>query len=228
MTRPLIGIPASRWLRKRDFDRELDVCGRFYTRAVMDAGGLPWVMPLTTDPAQLDAMLARCDGLMLTGGGDVNPARYKPELREEDRGKAQDVCDERDEMEIFLVRRAWERRVPVLAICRGLQVLNVALGGTLHLHVEGHDRPINRSAVHRLSWRGREHWVNSSHHQALDQVAEGLTVTARADDGIVEAAECHDGRYCVGVQFHPERLWAQQPNRWRWLFAELVEATTRR
>lgn len=228
MHTPVIGIPATRWRRQRDFDNEVDGCGRLYTQAVLDAGGLPWVMPLTRDSATLDAMLAHCDGLMLTGGGDVNPLRYRTEVSEAERRLAQDICDERDAMEIYLCRAAWVRSLPVLAICRGLQVLNVALGGTLVLDVPGHDQPKNRWNAHRLQWRGRTHWVNSSHHQALDRIADGLEVTARADDGVVEAAECHDGRYCVGVQFHPERLVAQRPEEWRWLFREFIEATTRR
>ncbi|MCS7048528.1 MAG: type 1 glutamine amidotransferase [Verrucomicrobiae bacterium] len=228
MHQPVIGIPAGRMRRNWDFDNEVDGCGHLYAQAVLDAGGLPWVMPLTTDPAALDAMLSRCDGLLLTGGGDVNPQRYRPNLTDAERRLAVGICDERDEMEIHLCRAAWQRKLPVLAICRGLQVLNVALGGTLHLHIDGHEQPRNRWNAHRLVWRDRERWVNSSHHQALDKVAPELTVTARADDGIVEAAECRDGRYCVGVQFHPERLVAQRPEEWRWLFREFVDATTRR
>ncbi|HEY3003543.1 MAG TPA: gamma-glutamyl-gamma-aminobutyrate hydrolase family protein [Kribbellaceae bacterium] len=211
--RPRIGLTTylepARW---GIWEREAAILPRAYLDAVVAAGGVPLLLPpLGTDPAVLDVL----DGLVVCGGCDVDPASYGAEAHP----ATADTRPGRDDAETVLVRAALERDLPLLAICRGLQVLNVALGGTLTQHVPdtvGHDghRPspavFGRTAVKLApdSAAGRllgdSATVSCYHHQALDRVAAGLTVTGTAEDGTVEAAEVDGRRFALGVQWHPE------------------------
>ena len=192
-----------------------------------------------------EAALADVDGVLLTGGHDVDPALYG-----EDRHPAmQDAEPGRDELEVSLARQALARNVPLFAICRGIQVLNVAAGGSLVQdipseigHLVPHDvreprdheahpvrvKPGTRLAEaigSELSEHG-ETLVNSRHHQAIAKVAPGLEVTAVAPDGLPEAIEKEDADFCVGVQWHPENFHAS--GRFRGLFEAFVKAAARR
>lgn len=193
-----------------------------YTDAVLAAGGLPMVLPLTDDETTLKALLARADGLLLTGGGDVDPAFFggdaaNPTLKSVNRL--------RDRMEMFLTRRLLdEGRRPVLGICRGCQVMNVAAGGTLVLDVPteigaavNHSDPRQFELVHDVEIVAgtRLHAlvgattirVNSSHHQAVKNLAPRLRVSTRSPrDGVVEAVELEGPQFFLGAQWHPERL----------------------
>jgi putative glutamine amidotransferase len=202
---------------------DLDVYVSEYARAITAAGGLPVHLPQHVDPAEY---AGRLDGLLLSGGTDVDPARY---------GAAAETDGyppepERDEAELGLIDVALTDGIPVLGICRGLQVLNVWAGGTLHQHIPEHARydvpPAERideltiepgTRLHALY--GSRHRVNSLHHQTVDQVAAGWIVTARSADGTIEALEWPD-HDIVAVQWHPELLptAATDP-----LFAWLVE-----
>jgi len=165
------------------------------------------------------ASLASLDGLLLTGGSDINPARYG-----EKNAGSKEVDDQRDELELALLRQALAADIPALAICRGLQVINVACGGTLiqHLTSSGvHRQPPPQNAepgkhpgAHEIGvvadtrlagiiGAGR-HEVNSRHHQAVDRLGQGLVVSATASDGVVEALEIPDAAFAVAVQWHPE------------------------
>lgn len=170
------------------------------------------------------ALYDAADGLLLTGGGDINPARYGeapiPELGF--------VDEERDAAELELARWALEDNKPVLAICRGHQVLNVACGGSLYQdlpaqypdslnHYESRDRGIRGLATHELDVAPGTrlaaaigegaHPVNTHHHQAVKVLGEGLEITGRAEDGVVEAIELKSHSWAVGVQCHPEEMW---------------------
>ncbi|MFI5381972.1 MAG: gamma-glutamyl-gamma-aminobutyrate hydrolase family protein [Tepidisphaerales bacterium] len=149
------------------------------------------------------------DGLLLAGGSDIDPALYGAMRQPETGGPDPD----RDSLEIILLREALERDLPVLAICRGLQLLNVALGGTLVQHIEGHRHseqpdvhPITIACHSRLrSILGADEFVvNSRHHQCVERVASGLVVVARAPDNVVEALELPGKRFVLAVQWHPE------------------------
>lgn len=190
-----------------------NACGisPWYLNSVLYSGANPVLIPITSPKADT-SLLSRFDGLLLPGGGDVEPELY---------GKARDaLCGEadrvRDEYELSAARYFYERDLPVLAICRGIQVLNVALGGTLRQHIENHVQTlprvqpshkviIDKSSPLYFSDTGIEVSVNSFHHQALDDVSDRLKICAKsAPDGIVEGVYSPDRKYCVGVQWHPE------------------------
>lgn len=191
-----------------------------YTDAARAAGLRPFILPVL-EPADADAMLDGMTGLILTGGEDVDPARYgaapHPALGE--------VHPARDAFELALVAAARARRVPTLAICRGVQVANVALGGTLVQDLASqrsdalpHDGAGSRDArVHRVrvtpgsrlarALGAAELPINSFHHQSVDRAADGAAVVATAPDGVVEGLEWRrDDWWMVGVQWHPEEL----------------------
>lgn len=190
-------------------DLELEFYFRDYARRVAEAGGLPVLLSLETDPARI---VERLDGIVLPGGTDVDPARYGAEPAPD----ALDPEPARDAHELALLDAAAAGGVPVLGICRGLQVINVWRGGTLHQHVPEHglfDEPPDR-LQHEVAFTagsalagvyGRSAMVNSLHHQTVDRLGEGLTVTAEAPDGTVEGLECADAPV-VAVQWHPELL----------------------
>jgi putative glutamine amidotransferase len=193
-----------------------------YVVSVRAVGGDPWELDCAADPA--GAVVASCAGLVLPGGIDVDPARYG-----EARHPAVTAVDEaRDEYEIALVRAALAADLPVLAICRGLQVMNVAAGGSL---IQDIPSQIGTPVTHQVSDPkdaiahdvsiaagsrlqelmgsaavGGRLPVNSRHHQAVGRIAQGFVVTSRASDGVIEALERPDARFCVGVQWHPENF----------------------
>jgi putative glutamine amidotransferase len=160
-------------------------------------------------PVEEALALAGLDGLLLAGGSDIDPALYgadpDPKTEVPDRG--------RDRLESALLREALDRDLPVLAICRGLQMLNVVLGGTLVQHIEGHEVPgqpeahaigVARNTRLRSILGVEDYLVNSRHHQCVDRLAEGLVVSATSRDGVIEALELPGKRFVLAVQWHPE------------------------
>jgi putative glutamine amidotransferase len=164
----------------------------------------------TDDGDRLRATLSRFDGLLMLGGGDLDPAAYGANAAPEVRG----VDPRQDAFELAALRTAMDLDLPVLAICRGLQVLNVAYGGSLHQHIEGHKlvhHDVDVEPGTRLAALGvMRPNGHSVHHQSIDRVGSGLVVTARADDGTVEGVELPE-RWIVGVQWHPEDTAAADP-----------------
>lgn len=206
-----------------------------YWQRLRDAGLEPF------DLHDRDASIDGLSGLVLTGGVDVDPGRYGAKRHE----KVRRVDPDRDEFELGLLTKALEADLPVLAICRGHQLLNVCLGGSLLQHIEGglhtadygsegfpsRSHEVTPTAGSRLSdWLGSARpTVNSRHHQALtpESLARGLTVTATSDDGLIEAVESQLHRWAVGVQWHPERNEPEIPGfeaSGRRLFEELARA----
>jgi putative glutamine amidotransferase len=226
------------------FDGRGAFCSFWYTQAIEAAGGVPVILPLTRDSGLLEHFLRTCDGLLLTGGGDVSEKFYSRRLTDAERATIRGTDELRDEMEIYLVREALDADLPMLGICRGMQVMNVAADGTLvpDIKLRKPDALLHRHAqpdafAHTVEWEaGRRlagilgsgcESVNSTHHQALDRIAPGFDVVARAPDGIVEAIENPAARFACGVEFHPERLLRVAPQFLR-LFEALVEAARKR
>jgi putative glutamine amidotransferase len=238
--RPLIGItpgfagPSP----SRDFARTSHVyyCDTQYTRCITETGGIPVLLTHLEDAQELEQTLDRVEGILLTGGEDVNPLNYAdvsqfPQFP---------VAEERDRFEFDLVKATLKSGKPLLAICRGHQVLNVALGGSLiqdipvatgsFHHVQGTPPPgtahdvelVEGSRLARLYGLSRIR-VNSYHHQAIKQVAPSLTVVGLSEEGIIEAVESSSHVFAVGVQWHPERL-AHAGSLHRRLFEAFVTA----
>ena len=184
--------------------------GRFYCDAIVRAGGVPLILPPITDlVSRLDETLDGVDGVVLHGGVDIDPSRYGQRVTSD---HVYGVDPGLDAVEFAVTKAAIDRDLPVLAICRGFQVLNVVLGGTLIQHLEaGNHRDVfhavdvtNDSRVLRAMSTSRPRACHSFHHQAIDRLGSNLTVTATSDDGIIEAVEHTDRRWVVGVQWHPE------------------------
>ncbi len=224
-TRPRGTGDVSGWI-----DTDAAVMQMLYVEAIWRAGCNESMLAprhLTHDDA-LD-VLSRVDGLVLVGGGDVDPARYGQDRHPEVYG----VSEASDALELTLARAAVELQLPTLAICRGMQVLNIAMGGTLQQHLDPSDGwdPHRLGECHsvqvvqgsRLAKMGAQFdaaW--SYHHQAIDSLGAGLTVTAKADDGCVEAIEVEaNNSWIVGVQWHPERT-ASGDTQQQWLFDSLA------
>lgn len=213
-----------------------------YTEAISAAGGVPLLIPLGLTEAALLTVLDRVDGVLLPGGGDIEPEFYHGRSHLSLWG----VDAERDRTELILAREAVRQQKPILAICRGIQVLNVALGGTLWEDIGSmvpnaleHDinngKPRNhlshpvqiRPDSHLAQIMGKtECKVNSIHHQAIRDLAPELMVTAHAPDNVIEGAEIPDHPFAVAVQWHPENLISDDPAMLA-LFRALVKAAAR-
>jgi putative glutamine amidotransferase len=231
---PLIAVTASLAAVE---GRERVQVNSSYVKAIVQAGGVPLLLPAQIGREAIRALLPRVDGLLLTGGGDVDPERYGERPAGTKMGT---VLAARDKMEIEAARQALDGGLPILAICRGMQVLNVALGGTLYqdipadfaVHVE-HGTAEARHAIRveassrlaRLLGEG-EIEVNSRHHQAVKAPGKGLCAVAWTDDGIVEGVELPGDRFVVGVEWHPEDMLEEKAT--LGLFAGFVAACARR
>ncbi|WP_405981501.1 gamma-glutamyl-gamma-aminobutyrate hydrolase family protein [Streptomyces sp. NBC_00158] len=212
MPRPLIGITTyvEESTRYNVWDLPTSLVPSGYYELVQAAGGAAVLLP-PDEPERAAEVLSRLDGLIVSGGPDVDPATYGA-ARDPRTGPPARV---RDEWELALLAAALNSDLPVLGICRGMQALNVALGGTLIQHIDGHVHtpgvtswhPVNPVAGTRYAELVPEKAeVPTYHHQAVDVVGRGLVVSAYADDGTVEAIEDPDrSRYVLGVQWHPER-----------------------
>jgi putative glutamine amidotransferase len=230
VSRPLIGITT--------YHRETAGRSRFalpsaYVDALREAHG--HAVLLTPGEAEPDALLERLDGLVLSGGGDLDPSSYGSDVH----ARTYAVSPERDAFELGLLRGALERGLPTLAICRGMQILNVALGGNLHVHLpdvvgetishrasqtEAAAHPVRLASGSRLAERlgsAEVSSVPSWHHQALDRLGAGLRPVAWAPDDVIEAVELDRETQLVAVQWHPELAGAAPAG--RGLFEALVK-----
>lgn len=237
MSTPLIGVSTGRILDP-NIQRDQVAAPSSYLRAVMAAGGIPLLIPPRLSREQLDQTLARLDGLVLIGGGDLDPALFDGPSHP----RVYDIDPERDFLDLTLARLAAGRGLPFLGICRGIQVVNVALGGTLYTDIGdqfpgalrhdwypniprghlAHDVRLDGSSRLAAVLGGDAFRVNSLHHQGLKDPAPGLRVTAWAPDGLIEAVELPDHPFGLAVQWHPEWLQSHAPQ--RALFSALISA----
>jgi len=233
--RPLIGITGCR--SDNRYGQPMTELTEAYSRAIVEAGAIPLLVPPFLDRAAPGDLFARLDGILFSGGGDIEPKHYGMEYA----GRLIEVDAARDQLELDLLRMAATAHKPFLGICRGCQLLNVGFGGSLYPDLQTnpasgitHDLPGDERAVlvHQVAITAGSRLaaileqptmgVNSHHHQGLRAIAPGLHVSARATDGLVEAVELPDHPFGLAVQWHPEWLTGQ---RWtRALFRSFVEA----
>ena len=211
-----------------------------YVDAVVRAGGVPLIIPFTTNKEVIISQAQLIDGLILSGGHDINPYNYGQEPSQ----KIGEIFPERDIYEMILLEESKKRDIPILGICRGFQLINVAAGGTLYQdlslipgNILKHNQVSNPTLkTHKIEIKknsfissifGKETMVNSFHHQAIDKVANDFIVVARASDGVVEAIEHKTYKFLVAVQWHPEML-AVECEKARELFVRFIEEAKNR
>lgn len=236
MTVPIIGVTMTRMQSQHGYP--LHMVTEAYIRAITASGGCPVLIPLGQPEENLTRIFSMVDGILFTGGGDVQPELYHSLPHP----LVEDIDSERDQIEIFLVNEAVNKNLPFLGICRGIQVINVALGGTLYEDVLDqrpesmrHDyfpemprqylaHEVRLESGSRLAYIIGQTTapVNSLHHQGIKQLAPGLQASAFATDGLIEACELPDHRFGLAVQWHPEWLNAEpnMPN----IFKHFIEA----
>ena len=246
MSRPIIGVPTQ---TLEEIPGELPRCwvmSQQYVRVLVQAGAVPWIIPLLQgDAATLRAIYERLDGIFLPGGVDLHPSTY----REAPGPLCGRTDPDRDEIELTLTRWAMEDKKPLLAVCRGVQVVNVAAGGTVHQDLAAelpgsikhdyfpsqgpyardllvHDVRIAEGTKLGRLLQTSSIRVNSMHHQGIKRVAESLRPNAFAPDGLIEGLESPNGHFLLGVQWHPESLVERDPSMRR-LFAAFVDEAGR-
>lgn len=242
--KPLIGI-TSGTIYNAEFPFYPFTYGQMHTyvEAIAIAGGTPIIIPIGTSSRDIKDILQRLDGVLFSGGNDISPGLYGEEPKYiEDRG----VDERRDKFESELMRQTFAAHKPILAICRGMQLLNVVRGGTLYQDISAQVRTANkhegrlinedfRHLAHKLTLVPKSKLAgvlgattigaNTHHHQAVHKVGSGLTINARAEDGIIEGVEDTSEKFVIGVQSHPESLVAGGESEWRSLFDAFVTAT---
>ncbi|MBV9852805.1 MAG: gamma-glutamyl-gamma-aminobutyrate hydrolase family protein [Armatimonadetes bacterium] len=243
--KPVIIITAGRQNRAAARGEMQDVfsgCPLEYVDAVLRSGAAPLILPRYFDAAAIDAAVGTADGVLLTGGGDILALAYGEESHPASR--YQDPV--RDRMELEVLRRAAVRELPILGVCRGLQILNVFWGGTLYQDIPSQVNGALQHYTHGVApmagqtvevepetllarlWGTGAAAINSYHHQAIKDLGEGLRVNCRARDGVIEGVEAADGRPVLAVQFHPEELAgedARHQGLFDWLAQEAVART---
>lgn len=234
---PIIGIPCRADVRVKT-NRPMYYSNKSYVQAIEDAGGVPMLIPIMKESRSLAALLPHIDGLLLPGGIDIHPNNYQedvhPTLRETD--------SRLDELELALVDWAMQQDIPTLGICRGLQMINVALGGTLYqdlateytesLHHANWNLPPSK-IVHSVQIESgslmeevlgvQEVAVNSLHHQGIKVPGKGIVISGRSKDNVVELIEVPQQSFMIGVQCHPEELYIEQTV-WNRLFKAFIDA----
>jgi putative glutamine amidotransferase len=235
--RPLIGI-ASHADFRQESGRPIYCNNRTYSHAIEQAGGIPILIPFFQDMTALETLLARLDGILLSGGVDIHPERYS----EEPHPRLRKTSHELDEFELTLAHMALQEDMPVLGVCRGMQLLNVALGGTLYQDIDSlypesvdhcrqdlprntliHDVFVEAGSRMEKVLGSRRVGVNSLHHQAIKMPGKGVHISGRAEDGIAELMEVPSYSFVLATQCHPEEIYMKE-NAYANLFSAFVQA----
>lgn len=240
---PVIGISATLLMIESGcfMGRERAAVGHDYVRAVQQVGGVPLILPIVNEQHLILQQVEMMDGLLLSGGYDVSPLYYG----EEPKPGLEAICPERDAYEIELVRIAQHLKKPIFGICRGLQLLNVALGGTLYQDIGLSVRSaiqhsskakfdeathsvsiVKDSLLHQIMGETTL-LTNSFHHQGIKDLAPNLRINAQAKDGVIEGIESTKDDFILAVQWHPETMLEKHPNMLN-LFQAFLEAAKRR
>ncbi len=217
---PLIGLTGGTDCNKTG--SILCQVGQAYVTAIQKAGGMPLLIPTGENSGSLQPLIERLDGILLTGGGDIDPTRFHGQPHP----KVYGISPERDALELSLIEEGLSAGKPLLAICRGIQVLNVAFGGSLHTHIEGqvknslkhdwfpdyprdklaHSISLKKGSILQSIFNQESIEVNSLHHQGINQVGQDLEAIGVAPDGLVEALVVKNADFALGIQWHPECL----------------------
>ena len=209
MNRPIIAMFTSKQ------DEQYHLISQDYMGALWDHGALGVPVLLRDDDEYVSEIAESFDGYMFCGGGDVDPALYG-EIKEE---RTANICSIRDRCELEVFEKVYKAGKPILGICRGLQIMNVALGGSLYQHIEGHRQADEPRSIHEQAVlvekdsflmdiiEENKIFVNTYHHQAIKKLSSELTTDAFAEDGVIEAVHAKDKRFCLGVQWHPENFY---------------------
>lgn len=236
MKKPIIGITSSHEKENGLRNYHRTTVSIDYTKGVIEGGGIPIVIPTTGDIEIIKEQLNLIDGLILSGGPDINPIYYGEDFKE----KIGVISPERDDNEIKILKEFLKTEKPILGICRGHQLLNVYFGGTLYQdlsyfemeplkhrqdlypELEIHNVAIEKNSILENLY-GESIRTNSFHHQAVNKLGEGFKVIARSSDGIVEAIEKIDHKFCLGIQWHPEMMVARGNKDMIKIFKLLIE-----
>ena len=239
--RPLIGIPCQADYREGS-GRPIYCNNRSYVHAIEHAGGVPVLIPMVNDLGTLHTLLERLDGILFSGGTDIQPVHYG----EDPHPLLGNVDQQLDELELTMARWALTENRPTLGVCRGMQLVNVALGGTLYQDVDALASPTIKHSTRELPrntlihsihieegskmeeiFGTREIRVNSLHHQAVKEPGRGVRISGRAEDGIAELLEVPEKHFVAAAQGHPEEIYMLEPV-WANLFSAFVESCSTR
>ena len=242
--RPIIGVPCRCDTSGLYPGRPVNAQNTAYTDSILHSGGLPILIPVEITGDLLATLLNQIDGILFTGGGDIDPSFYNEQPVVDN---LSDIQTERDLQELELIKMAIDHQKPFFAICRGVQVMNVAGGGTLYQDLAtqnpniirhdfyysddqlprnyvAHDVQLEEKSLLRNVLQSDTVAVNSLHHQAIKEVGPMLTATGRASDGVVEVLEIPDHPFALGVQWHPEELFVEYESA-RKMFAAFIDAS---
>jgi putative glutamine amidotransferase len=216
--KPIIGVTPS-----YDYDKMTAYVRPGYCEGIIEAGGIPLLLPFTTNDSVISEVFDKIDGILLAGGVDIDPFYFQESVMPYNGS----ISPERDYLELLMAARAIEEKKPVLGICRGCQVLNVAGGGSLFqdIYSQIKDKPMLEHTQKAPAWYGTHEVTiqkdsllldilgtesirtNSFHHQSIKDVADGFIISAVTSDGIIECIEHISHPFCLGLQWHPERMW---------------------
>jgi len=232
--KPIIGVTPM-----YDYEKNMTFIRQGYMESILEAGGLPILLPAESDTGAMMELMDMCDGFLLPGGPDVDARLYG----ENNLSFTDDISPVRDSIEVFVARKAVECNKPLLGICRGIQIINAAFGGTLYQDIKSqatgrevlkhfqnaprwypiHEVYIKQDSIIRRIYGKDTISVNSFHHQAVKGVANGFAATSESPDGIIESIEHRNHKFAVGVQWHAELMWQKDRLHLR-LFEEFVRA----
>lgn len=238
MKKPIIGITSAYEREEALLNYHRTTLSIDYTKSIVEAGGVPLVIPVTHNREIIKSQISLLDGLVLSGGADINPFLYGQDFKK----NIGIISPERDEYEMIILEEFLKTKKPVLGICRGHQLLNVYFKGTLFQDIEYYDGTVLSHkqerypdlATHKVNiidkenilfeLYGKEIMVNSFHHQIIDKLGQGLTVIARANDGVIESIQMKNHKFLYGIQWHPAMMVARGNKKMKKIFEKFIES----